>query len=41
MGRTAVNVMGNCLATVVVARWEGQFDDEKMRAFGTAEEIAA
>ena len=23
MGRTAVNVMGNCLATVVVARWEG------------------
>jgi Na+/H+-dicarboxylate symporter len=23
MGRTAVNVLGNCLATVVVARWEG------------------
>lgn len=23
MGRTAVNVMGNCVATVVVARWEG------------------
>ena len=23
MGRTAVNVMGNCIATVVVARWEG------------------
>jgi proton glutamate symport protein len=23
MGRTAVNVIGNCLATVVVARWEG------------------
>jgi proton glutamate symport protein len=23
MGRTAVNVMGNCLATLVVARWEG------------------
>jgi proton glutamate symport protein len=23
MGRTAVNVMGNCLATAVVARWEG------------------
>jgi len=23
MGRTAVNVMGNCMATVVVARWEG------------------
>jgi proton glutamate symport protein len=24
MGRTMVNVMGNCMATVVVARWEGQ-----------------
>jgi proton glutamate symport protein len=33
MGRTAVNVMGNCIATAVVARWEGVFDDEKMRAF--------
>jgi proton glutamate symport protein len=33
MGRTAVNVMGNCIAAVVVARWEGEFDDEKMRAF--------
>ena len=33
MGRTSVNVMGNCIATVVVARWEGEFDDEKMRAF--------
>ncbi|MFN7918073.1 MAG: dicarboxylate/amino acid:cation symporter [Vicinamibacterales bacterium] len=33
MGRTGVNVMGNCIATVVVARWEGVFDDEKMRAF--------
>jgi proton glutamate symport protein len=26
MGRTAVNVTGNCLASVVVARWEGRFD---------------
>jgi len=25
MGRTCVNVVGNCLATVVVARWEGDF----------------
>lgn len=31
MGRTAVNVTGNCLATVVVARWEGVFDDRQMR----------
>ncbi|MCI0352093.1 MAG: cation:dicarboxylase symporter family transporter [Acidobacteriales bacterium] len=25
MARTSVNVIGNCLATAVVARWEGQF----------------
>jgi proton glutamate symport protein len=25
MGRTIVNVIGNCLATVVVAKWEGEF----------------
>jgi proton glutamate symport protein len=25
MARTAVNVTGNCLATVVIARWEGEF----------------
>jgi proton glutamate symport protein len=34
MGRTSVNVMGNCIATAVVARWEGVFDDAQMRAFG-------
>ncbi|MBE8720416.1 dicarboxylate/amino acid:cation symporter [Sphingobacterium pedocola] len=28
MARTSVNVIGNCLATVVVAKWEGQFDEE-------------
>jgi len=33
MGRTAVNVMGNCIATAVVARWEGVFDDRRMAAF--------
>ena len=38
MGRTGVNVMGNCIATVVVARWEGVFDDEKMRAFAKGSE---
>ncbi|WP_324671698.1 dicarboxylate/amino acid:cation symporter [Hymenobacter sp. GOD-10R] len=27
MARTAVNVIGNCLATAVVARWEGEFVD--------------
>jgi len=25
MARTAINVIGNCLATVVVAKWEGEF----------------
>src|SRR5207302_9645286 len=25
MARTSVNVLGNCLASVVIARWEGQF----------------
>ncbi len=29
MARTAVNVVGNCLATVVVARWEGAFRSEE------------
>src|SRR6266567_827473 len=33
MGRTAVNVMGNCIAAAVVARWEGVFDDEQMHHF--------
>jgi proton glutamate symport protein len=28
MVRTATNVLGNCLATVAVARWEGEFNDE-------------
>ena len=39
MGRTSVNVLGNCLATVVVARWEGEFDGKKARAFGTPQEL--
>jgi proton glutamate symport protein len=29
MARTTVNVIGNCLATAVVARWEGEFATEK------------
>ncbi len=28
MGRTVINVTGNCLACAVVARWEGQFRKE-------------
>ena len=25
MGRTTINVIGNCLATVVIAKWEGEY----------------
>jgi proton glutamate symport protein len=28
MARTTVNVVGNCLASVVIARWEGEFGSE-------------
>jgi len=28
MGRTTVNVVGNCLASVVMAKWEGEFRTE-------------
>jgi proton glutamate symport protein len=38
MGRTCVNLIGNCLATIVVARWEGEFDDNRARVFGTPAE---
>lgn len=39
MARTSVNLLGNCLATVVIARWEGEFDDQRARLFGTPDEI--
>jgi proton glutamate symport protein len=39
MGRTCVNVIGNCLATIVVARWEGDFDHARARVFGTPAEL--
>ena len=29
MARTSVNVLGNCLASVVIARWEGEFRGEQ------------
>jgi proton glutamate symport protein len=31
MARTSVNVVGNCLATVVIARWEGAFRNAEWR----------
>ena len=33
MERTAVNLIGNCVATVVIARWENVFDYNKMNEF--------
>lgn len=33
MGRTTVNLVGNCVATVVIARWENVFDYDKMNAY--------
>lgn len=33
MARTSVNVIGNCLATVVIAKWEGEFDDNASQNF--------
>jgi proton glutamate symport protein len=32
MARTSLNVVGNCLATVVMARWEGDFDKPQLAA---------
>lgn len=33
MARTSVNVIGNMLASCVIASWEGEFDYEKARSF--------
>ena len=35
MARTSVNVLGNCLASVVIARWEGEFRPEPRGAIRT------
>ncbi len=40
MGRSCVNLIGNALSTAVVARWEGELDDERARVFGTPAEAA-
>lgn len=40
MARTSVNVIGNTLASCVIARWEGEFDDEKALAFSEAKSDA-
>ena len=33
MGRTTVNLIGNCVATVVISKWENNFDYSKMYHF--------
>ncbi|MGN8063404.1 glutamate/aspartate:proton symporter GltP [Ralstonia sp. 22111] len=33
MGRTALNVVGNALAPLVIAKWEGQYDAKKGEAY--------
>jgi proton glutamate symport protein len=33
MARTSVNVIGNCLATVVIAKWEGEFAESNVTNF--------
>jgi len=38
MGRTSVNVIGNCLATVVVSKWEGEFVEASQEQLAIAEQ---
>ena len=33
MGRTTVNLIGNCIATIVIAKWENEFNYTKMEEF--------
>jgi len=44
MLRTSVNVLGNCLATVVIARWEGEFPsrdaEQPAQAAGSSRALA-
>ncbi len=35
MGRTTINLIGNCLATAVISVWEKEFDFKKMYAYTT------
>jgi len=39
MGRTATNVIGNCLATAVIARWEGQLNHGSLLSEGPGSKI--
>lgn len=37
--RVSVNLLGNCVATFVVANWEGQLDKERMRAVLNGDDV--
>ncbi len=39
MARTATNVLGNCLASCVIARWEGEFEPRDPALAASAEHI--
>ena len=37
--RVSVNLLGNCVATLVVAKWEGQLDADRMRRVLAGEDV--
>jgi aerobic C4-dicarboxylate transport protein len=39
--RVTVNLLGNCVATMVVARWEGQLDSDRMNTVLRGDEVDA
>lgn len=39
MGRTTVNLVGNCIATIFIARWENEFDYEKMNNYLESKDV--
>jgi len=40
MARTTVNLIGNCLASCIMARWEGEFDDNAGIALAPFKDVA-
>src|SRR5207253_7223118 len=40
MARTSTNVLGNCMATAVVARWEGEFNDKGNEVIAPVDAVA-
>jgi len=40
MARTALNVVGNALAALVISKWQNQYDSEKAKAYDLSMKIA-